>query len=286
MSTPSRWSTLLQQLPGWARRWLVRPGLVAPTAIPEALWQQVLRGLPCLADLNREEQARLQALCARFLADKEFHGAQGLAVSDAMALAVAAQACLPLLYWGPDALDWYDDFVGIVLHAGEVLAPRETLDEAGVLHHWREPLIGEAMAGGPVMLAWSHVRGDRQAQTQGHNLVIHEFAHKLDLRGKPAGTPANGCPPLPAGFMGLGPSAARQRWQQDWSAAYAEFCQQLALAERFGQPAPWLDPYAAQAPAEFFACACEAYWVARQRFGLEFPALAALLDAFFRRPPR
>ena len=59
-----------------------------------------------LADLNREEQARLQALCARFLADKEFHGAQGLAVSDAMALAVAAQACLPLLYWGPDALDW------------------------------------------------------------------------------------------------------------------------------------------------------------------------------------
>lgn len=286
MSTPSRWPTLLQWLPGWARRWLVRPGLVAPTAIPEALWQQVLHDLPCLADLSREEQARLQALCARFLADKEFHGAQGLAISDAMALAVAAQACLPLLYWGPDALDWYDDFVGIVLHPGEVLAPREALDEAGVLHHWREPLIGEAMAGGPVMLAWSHVRGDRQAQTQGHNLVIHEFAHKLDLRGKPAGTPANGCPPLPAGFMGLGPSAARQRWQQDWSAAYAEFCQQLALAERFGQPAPWLDPYAAQAPAEFFACTCEAYWVARERFELEFPALAALLDTFFRRPPR
>ena len=286
MSTPSRWSTLLQQLPGWARRWLVRPGLVAPTAIPEALWQQVLRGLPCLADLNREEQARLQALCARFLADKEFHGAQGLAVSDAMALAVAAQACLPLLYWGPDALDCYDDFVGIVLHAGEVLAPREALDEAGVLHHWREPLIGEAMAGGPVMLAWSHVRGDRQAQTQGHNLVIHEFAHKLDLRGKPAGTPANGCPQLPAGFMGLDRPSAQRRWQQDWSAAYAHFCEQLALAERFGQPAPWLDPYAAQAPAEFFACACEAYWVARPRFALEFPALAALLDAFFRRPPR
>ena len=286
MNARSRWSTLLQRLPGWVRGWLVRPGLVPPTAIPEALWQQVLRGLPCLAELSREEQARLQALCARFLADKEFHGAQGLAVSDAMALAVAAQACLPLLYWGPDALDWYDDFVGIVLHAGEVLAPREALDEAGVLHHWREPLIGETMAGGPVMLAWSHVRGDRQAQTQGHNLVIHEFAHKLDLRGKPAGTPANGCPPLPAGFMGLGPSAARQRWQQDWSAAYAHFCQQLALAERFGQPAPWLDPYAAQAPAEFFACACEAYWVARERFALEFPALAALLDAFFRRPPR
>ncbi len=286
MNPPSRWSTLLQRLPGWARRWLVRPGLLPPAAIPEALWQQVLRGLPWLADLDREEKTRLQALCARFLADKEFHGAQGLVVSDAMALTVAAQACLPLLYWGPDALDWYDDFVGIVLHPGEVLAPREALDAAGVLHHWREPLIGEAMAGGPVMLAWSHVRGDRQTQTQGHNLVIHEFAHKLDLHGKPAGSDANGCPPLPAGFMGLKRSSAQSRWQQDWSAAYAHFCQQLALAERFGQPAPWLDPYAAQAPAEFFACACEAYWVARERFALEFPPLAPLLDAFFKRPPR
>lgn len=286
MTARTRWSTLLQWLPGWARRWLDRPGLVQPSAIPEALWQQTLHGLPCLAELSHEEKARLRDLCARFLADKEFHGAQGLQVSDKMALAVAAQACLPLLYWGPEALDCYDDFVGIVLHAGEVLAPRETLDEAGVLHHWREPLIGEAMAGGPVMLAWSHVRGDRQAQTHGHNLVIHEFAHKLDLRGKSAGTPANGCPQLPAGFMGLDRPSAQRRWQQDWSAAYAHFCEQLALAERFGQPAPWLDPYAAQAPAEFFACACEAYWVARPRFAHEFPALAALLDAFFRRPPR
>lgn len=286
MKPPSRWTRLLQGLPGWVRRWLVRPGLVPHATIPATLWQQTLGRLPWLAGLGPDEQARLRELCARFLAEKEFHGAQGLAVSDAMALAVAAQACLPLLYWGTDALDWYDDFVGIVLHPDEVLAPREALDEAGVLHHWQEPLIGEAMAGGPVMLAWSHVQGDRQAQTEGHNLVIHEFAHKLDLRGKPAGSDANGCPPLPAGFMGLGPGAARQRWQQDWSAAYAEFCQQLELAERFGQPAPWLDPYAAQAPAEFFACACEAYWVARERFALEFPQLAPLLDAFFRRPPR
>lgn len=286
MSLPSRWTRLLQGLPGWARRWLVRPGLLPPAAIPEALWQQTLDRLPWLAGLGPDEQARLRELCARFLADKEFHGAQGLEISDAMALAVAAQACLPLLYWGPDALGWYDDFVGIVLHPDEVLAPREALDAAGVLHHWQEPLIGEAMAGGPVMLAWSHVQGDRQALTEGRNLVIHEFAHKLDLRGKPAGSDANGCPPLPAGFMGLGPGAARQRWQQDWSAAYAEFCQQLELAERFGQPAPWLDAYAAQAPAEFFACACEAYWVARERFALEFPQLAPLLDAFFRRPPR
>ena len=272
----TRWLTRLgRQLRGW-----LRPAL-APRPIPEPLWQAALTGLP-LADLDAGELARLRQLGAAFLASKQFHGAQGLVIDDGMALAIALQACLPLIHLGADALDWYDDFVGIVVHPDEVLAPREALDEAGVLHHWQEALIGEAMAGGPVMLAWSHV-GDRAA-AQGRNLVIHEFAHKLDLRGKPAGTPANGCPPLPVGFMGLGSAAAGRRWQQDWSAAYASFRQRVELHERFGQPAPWLDAYAAQAPAEFFACACEAYWVARERFAQEFPPLAPLLDAFFRRP--
>jgi MtfA peptidase len=278
-----RW---LSRLGGKLYGWLGRPALLPPPPIPEPLWQASLAALPCLAGLSQGELDRLRQLSAGFLAGKQFHGAQGMPITDEIALAIALQACLPLIHLGPDALDWYDDFVGIVVHPDEVLAPREALDEAGVLHRWQEPLIGEAMAGGPVMLAWSHVRGSSEASMQGHNLVIHEFAHKLDLRGKPAGTDANGCPPLPAGFMGLGPSAARQRWQHDWSAAYEGFRQQVELHERFGQPAPWLDAYAAQAPAEFFACACEAYWVARERFALEFPPLAPLLDAFFRRPPR
>jgi Mlc titration factor MtfA (ptsG expression regulator) len=278
-----RW---LRRLGGKFGGWLGHPALLLPPPIPAPLWQDAIAALPCLAGLKPDELERLRQLSAAFLASKQFHGAQGLLISDEIALAIALQACLPLIHLGADALDWYDDFVGIVVQPDEVLAPREALDEAGVLHRWQEPLIGEAMAGGPVMLAWSHVRGDSEATAQGHNLVIHEFAHKLDLRGKPAGADANGCPPLPADFLGLDPGAARQRWQRDWSAAYAGFRQQVELHERFGQPAPWLDAYAAEAPAEFFACACEAYWVGRERFALEFPQLAPLLDAFFRRPPR
>lgn len=280
------WTRLLKRLPGRLRRWLAHPTLSAPPEIPGKLWHKTLAGLPCLHDLDPGERQKLRQLSARFLAEKEFHGARGLVISDAIALSIAAQACLPLLHLGAAALDWYGDFVGIVVHPDEVLAPREAVDEAGVLHRWQEPLIGEAMAGGPVMLAWSHVKGGRQATTQGHNLVIHEFAHKFDLRGKPPGAAADGCPPLPAGFMGLSRSAAQQRWQRAWSAAYQRFGEQLELSERFGEPAPWLDAYAAEAPAEFFACSCEAYWVARQRHAREFPELAPLLDAFFRRPPR
>ncbi len=276
------WSRLLQG----ARRWLAGPGLADPPPIPEALWRATLADLPWLAGLQAEEVATLRGLSARFLASKEFHGAQGLVINDRIALSIAVQACLPLIYLGADALDWYDDFVGIVIQPDEVLAPREAIDEAGVLHRWKEPLIGEAMPGGPVMLAWSHVAPDHEAIAQGHNLVIHEFAHQFDLRGKSSAEPANGGPILPAGFMGLRRPVALRLWRETWSAAYAHFRERLELAERFGEPAPWLDAYAAQAPAEFFAVACEAYWVARERFTQECPTLAPLLDAFFKRPPR
>jgi len=269
-----------------ARRWLSDPlGRATPEAIPEALWRQTLRRLPFLAALDATERARLRSLSARFLRAKEFHGAHGLVISDAIALGIAAQACLPLLYWEEDALDWYDDFVGIVVQPDAVRARRKAVDATGVVYHWSEPLIGEAMQGGPVMLAWSHVMGDAAELRSGHNLVIHEFAHKLDLHGKPHGTPADGCPTLPAGFMGLNRSAARRLWQECWNAAWQNLREQVELAQRFGEPPPWLDAYATQAPAEFFAVACEAYWVARGRFTHEFPELAPLLDAFFRRPP-
>ena len=120
------------------------------------------------------------------MARKEFHGAGGLLVTDAMAVAVAAQACLLLVGLASDkdpaaALAWYDDFVGIVLHPGEVLARREIADEAGVVHAWSEALTGEAMEGGPVMLSWADVADAGTSAAAGYNVVMHEFAHKIDM---------------------------------------------------------------------------------------------------------
>ena len=249
-----------------------------PQALPEPLWRKTLGDYAFLAALNASEQDHLRELSAAFLARKEFHGAQGLAVTDAMALAIAAQACLPLLHWGPgtQTLDWYDDFVGIVVHPGEVVAPREVMDEDGVVHRYREVLAGEAMDGGPVMLSWHDVTAT--SVESGYNVVIHEFVHKLDLRD---GT-ADGRPPLPAGFMGLQPRQARARWDSILGQAYEDFREQVIKAERFGAPMPWLDAYGASAPDEFFAVASEAYFLNRQQLARELPALLPLFDAFYR----
>jgi Mlc titration factor MtfA (ptsG expression regulator) len=273
---PGLWQRLWQKL----RRTAASTGLADPD-IPDALWLPTLAQYPFLATLTAAQAQHLRALSAGFLARKEFHGAHGLAVTDAMAVQIAAQACLPLLHWGAgtQALGWYDDFVGIVLHPGEAVARRKVTDEDGVVHHYSEVLAGEAMERGPVMLSWQDVAHGGQSGQHGTNVVIHEFAHKIDMRN---GTP-DGCPPLPSGFMGTDSArAAHTAWWNAWEPAYAAFCERVVIAERFGGAHPWLDAYGATAPAEFFAVACEAYFVNRTRFAQEFPTLAPLLDAFFR----
>lgn len=236
-------------------------------AIPDSLWQEVLPRYPFLSQRPAVELQQLQGLAAQFLAGKEFHGANGLVITDAVALAIAAQAVLPVLHLG---LGWYDDFVGIVVHPGQVVARRIETDEHGVVHHYDEVLAGEAMDGGPVTLSWQDVDSAGVTADQGYNVVIHEFIHKIDMRD---GAP-DGCPPLPS-------RAARLAWLAVMQAEHEAFREKVIVAERFGGEAPWLDAYGAQSIDEFFAVACEAYFVNRPRFQGDFPALATLFDSFF-----
>jgi hypothetical protein len=258
---------VLKRFFGWLPQAL-RPAGARGVPIPDALWQRTLQDFTFLPAEPPALAGRLRAMTGEFLADKEFSGAHGLKVTDAMAVAIAAQACLPVLHLG---LHWYDDFKGIVVHPGAMLARREVTDEAGVVHRYTEELSGEAMEMGPVTLSWADVAASGESAPEGYNVVIHEFVHKLDMRNGQA----DGCPPLPT-------RALRQRWQSTMQESYARFCTQVSMADRFGGPAPWLDAYAASAPAEFFAVASEAYFVNPGRFTDSFPELVPLLNGFFK----
>jgi Mlc titration factor MtfA (ptsG expression regulator) len=132
------------------------------------------------------------------------------------------------------------------------------------------------------MLSWEDVASAGERAAIGHNVVIHEFVHKMDMRELQAGEHPQGAPTLPQGFLGTrDPREARARWQRVMAAHFDGFREAVSMAERFGGEPPWLDGYAAKDPAEFFAVTCEAYFVNRERFGQEFPALLALYDAFF-----
>jgi MtfA peptidase len=247
------------------RRWRDRRTL-ARRPIPDALWLVTLARFPFLATLDAEDARLLRELSTLFLDRKEFSGTRSLVVTDEMAVAIAAQACLPILHLG---LDWYDSFVGIVVHADEVVARREVMDEDGVVHHYDEPLSGEAMEGGPVTLSWQDVADAGDSAEWGYNVVIHEFAHVLDMRDGEA----NGMPTLPS-------RSAQLEWHSVFEANYNNFCARVDAGED-----TLLDPYGAEAPSEFFAVACEAFFVAPLGLQAEHPQVYAQLQRFFQQDP-
>jgi hypothetical protein len=238
----------------------------ARRAIPEPLWQLTLARLPFLARLDAADQAELRRLSSLFLDSKEFTGAHGLQVTDDMAVAIAAQACLPVLRFG---LRPYDGFVGIVVQPDEVKVRRKVVDEDGIVHEYDDVLAGEAMEGGPVMLSWHDVSESGASAEWGYNVVVHEFAHVLDM----GDGVADGIPPL-AG------ATERQRWQAVLGADYEAFCQRVDAEEDTA-----LDPYGADSPEEFFAVASEAFFVAPVELRMEHPALYELLAGYYCQDP-
>jgi MtfA peptidase len=234
--------------------------------IADELWDATLARLPFVAARDETTRTRLRRMASLFLDRKEFAGAHGFAVTDEIALAVAVQACLPVLELG---LDEYDGFVGIVMHADAVVAPREFTDEHGIVHAYDEELAGEAMEGGPLMLSWADVLPERAADDTPYNVVIHEFAHVLDLRDGQA----DGVPQLASG-------AERRAWLDVLMPAYDRFCEQVVCGYD-----TVLDPYGAEGPDEFFAVASEAFFVAPADLKAEQPALYRLLASYYRQEP-
>jgi len=183
-----------------------------------------------------------------------------------MAVAIAAQACLPALELG---LDWFDGFVGIVVHADAVVARREIEDDDGVVHAFDEELSGEAMSGGPVMLAWRDVDEAGESAVDGYNVVVHEFAHVIDMRGG-----------VTARLDEVDPTTEHGRWLHALADEYEQFAARIDAEEE-----TFLDPYGAEALEEFFAVAAEAFFVAPGELENEEPRTYALLKAFFRQDP-
>ncbi len=252
----------------WLARWRARreARIVERRAISDMQWAQTLASLPCLARLSADDQSALRRLSSLFLDQKEFAGAGGLTVTDEMAVHIAAQACLPVLRLG---LDGYAGFVGIVVHPDEVVAAREVVDDDGVVHEYDEVLSGEAMEGGPLMLSWTDVHAAGESADWAYNVVIHEFAHVLDMAdGAPDGVPA-----LPS-------AAARRQWAQAIDGEYEAFCERVDSGDE-----TTLDPYGATGVEEFFAVAVEAFFVAPSAMRAEHTALYALFADYFRQDP-
>jgi Mlc titration factor MtfA (ptsG expression regulator) len=241
-----------------------RRRLLRSHAIPADTWRLVRRGLPLLQRLNADDERRLRELTLLFLHEKTIEAAGGLALDDVMRVTVAAQACLPILHLG---LDWYDGWHAVILYPAEFVPRLEWQDEAGVVHVEEEVRSGEAWLHGPVILSWEDAR--MAGADDGYNVVIHEMAHKLDaLNGA-----TDGLPPLHRGM-----SVAT--WSTVFGAAFADHEARVARGEE-----TFIDPYAAEAPEEFFAVVTELFFELPLDLHGIYPGVYELLRAFYRQHP-
>ena len=246
---------------GFITRWRRRRA-IANSGIDDELWSRVARGLPFLRGLPEDDLQRLRNLVAVFLNEKTMDGAGGLELTNDIRLSIAMQACLPILNLGIDA---YAGWVGIIVYPGQFMISHDEMDEDGVMHHVREEASGEAWEGGPVVLSWQ----DAAMTDAGYNVVIHEFAHKLDM--------AQGEDDLPRPRPGMD----ADKWAEVLETAFNDFC---AEVERHDDET-LVDPYAAEHPAEFFAVMSEMFFTHSAVLARDWPELYEQFTLYYRQDP-
>lgn len=236
-----------------------------PPSIPPELWRDVRAAVPWLAALDDVRDERLRTLTARFLHEKTISPIGELSLGERERGMLAALCCLPLLEFGAEGLRGWSQ---LIVYPDAFRVNRTHVDAAGVLHEWQDELIGEAWETGPMILSWADVLADCDDPHAGFCVAAHEMAHKIDvLDGLLDGTP-----PLPRAWQ--------REWARDFQRAYDDFVERVDAGED-----TLIDPYAAEAPEEFFAVATEYHFSDPGTLAEAMPTVAAQLRRFYGDPP-
>ncbi|HTH65203.1 MAG TPA: M90 family metallopeptidase [Gemmatimonadales bacterium] len=260
---------LLGLLVGWAlvRSWHPAPSTHVPAQVPSGWRPLIEQRVPLTKNLTEKEWNRLLGLVRGFVRDKNFEGIKGLVITEEMKVIVAAQACLLLL-----ALDVgpFPDVRSIILYPG-TFVPRVPGQNGHVrLEPESEPvpLLGESLRG-VIVLSWENVQQGLGQPGDGHNVVLHEFAHQLDQEDGYV----DGIPLLEA------PSSTRV-----WARVLRDRFEELRRKTLEGED-DLLSGYGATSRAEFFAVATEAFFEQPVEMRDRYPDLYRELKGFYRQDP-
>jgi Mlc titration factor MtfA (ptsG expression regulator) len=246
---------------GWFKK--RRRRRILAEAIPDAWYEILERNMSHFTLLSVKEQTKLLCDVQVFVAEKEWDGCDGLEMTDQVKVTIAGQACLLLLGINHD---YYPTVQTILIYRTAYIARWERpswedgVDEIQSLHR-----LGEAHYGGPVVLAWDSALCGGGNQGDGTNLVLHEFAHKLDMQdGWIDGTPQ------------LASKDQYKRWSQVMGETYRELCEHVDRGK-----ATLLDEYGATDEAEFFAVATECFFEKPMQMRRRYPELYEVLSGFY-----
>ena len=235
-----------------------------------SLWKDIIRrNVAHYCMLEDAERAHLRAMIQVFIAEKNWEGAGGLELTDEIRVTISAQACLLLLGLPHN---YYRNVESIIVYPSTVVPPQRspgffenTIAPLKVEH----PIIGQAFRQGPVIIIWdAALRGSRHPEF-GHNVIYHEFAHKLDMLDGAA----DGTPPL------------RDRAvYRDWVLTCSREYLRLKHDTQKGRKS-FLDAYGATSEAEFFAVATEQFFDQPRLMIEHAPDLYRVLKEYYRQDP-
>ena len=248
------------------RAWLQH--VLFHSRVPYAIWHLVMANAPVLSSLSRREKHKLRKLTSLFLREKTVNSAGEFVLEDWMVALIAAHACLLILNF-EDALAYYDGWTEIIVYPGAFVVKRQEQGIGGVVHESNRALAGESWSRGPVVLSWSNIESGGRRHELGANVMLHEFAHKLDMLNGPA----DGLPPLHRGMV-------LKDWTTILSSAYVDLNE---LLEHHHQTA--IDPYGATSPGEFFAVISEVFFEAPARLKQAYPDVYQQLSLYFKQDP-
>jgi hypothetical protein len=239
-----------------------------PVPAPDAAdWDRALN-LPLFAGFSEADYKHLQTLAEQLLADKTFTPVAGAHPTGADIAGIAVRAALPILKLG---VSWYQGWNEVVLYPAQFIHDAEEMDEHGIVHAMHHVRSGEAWAGGPLVLSLDDLK--ESGRGEGYDVVIHEFAHKLDMANGKGGGGVNGLPPL-HGDMKVA----------DWAAAFNSAFEDFRRRVDAGEDTE-IDPYAGESPAEFFAVLTEYFFDLPEALVEAYPAVYEQMRRFYRQDP-
>ena len=235
-----------------------------------SLWEDIIRrNVTHYCMLEDAQRAHLRALIQVFIAEKNWEGAGGLELTDEIRVTISAQACLLILGLPHN---YYRNVESIIVYPSTVVPPQRQpgfFENSFAPVEFEHPIIGQAFQQGPVIIIWdAALRGGRHPES-GHNVIYHEFAHKLDMLD---GT-ADGTPPL------------RDRAEyRDWVLTCSHEYLRLKHDAEKGKKS-FLNAYGATSEAEFFAVATEQFFDQPRLMIEHAPDLYRVLQEYYRQDP-
>lgn len=221
--------------------------------------------VPVYSRLAPTAQQKLRDTTRILVAEKEWEGVQGLTLTDEIKVTIAGHAARLVLGFGGD---YYPNVETVIVYPQGFLVTERRMETRGVFAEAVRPLSGQAALQGPVIVSWADIQHSLRAG-DGQNVVLHEFAHKLDMRDGAA----DGAPYLEN-------KAQIETWSRVMSAEYQ------ALVERTGRgEQDVLNPYGATSAAEFFAVATESFFESARELQATHPELYAALGDFYKQDP-